>query len=89
MSSLLSAEAAVSPLPVAFAAILSAAGYLLLGEAASPQSQLDFLLDNKPADDSSLTLVVTNILSDVKINFSKLYLFILLTTPASQVRQDH
>ena len=89
-SSLLSDEAAVSPLPVASGAISSAAGCLLSSVPATQQSQLDFLLDHKPADDSSLTLVVTNILSSfIKIDFSKIDLFILLTTPASQVRQDH
>ena len=89
MSSLLSDEAAVSPLPVASGAIPSAAGCLVSSMPATQQSQLDFLLDHKSADDSSLTLVVTNILSSfIKINFSKINLFILLTTPASQVRQD-
>ena len=86
---MLSDEAAISPLPVASSAILSAAGCLVSSVPATQQSQLDFLLDNKPADDSSLTLVVNNILSYFKINFSKIDLFILLTTPASQVRQDH
>ena len=68
---------------------LSAAASVLFRVAADGQSQLDSTMDSKSAGDSSPTTVVTYIILAFNFLFNKLSFFILLTTPAAQVRQDH